>query len=133
MPLQLIEPRERYMMHSMVIPEAVMSHLRTVLMKYLADPAYSKFYVGITQDVDRRLDEHRRTKPEYKLMIPICQDKAVRHAERFDQLEQLAIQTFGPGNGTAFTHPNAPPGRKLLFDNRRENSQPQNILYLLVG
>lgn len=51
----------------------------------------------------------------------------------FDQREQLAIRTFGPAHGTEFSHPLAPAGRKLTFDNRRENSPPQNTLYLLVG
>lgn len=65
--------------------------------------------------------------------IGIIQEAGVHHPDGFDQLEQLAIRTFGPKTGTPFTHPNAPPGRKLVFDNRRENAPPQNTLYLLVG
>jgi hypothetical protein len=133
MPPQLIHPREKYLLPHTAFPEAVIGHIRLVLMKYLGEPGYTKFYVGITQDVSRRLQEHQRNKPEYRWMIPIYDEAGVQHPGGFDQLEQLAIRTFGPKHGAEFTHPNAPPGRKLVFDNRRENSAPQNTLYLLVG
>ena len=133
MALQLIDPRDKHVMKHTVLPEAVMGHIRDVLKAYLMKPEYTKFYVGITQDVNRRLQQHQRTKPEYKLMIPVYDETGVHPPDSFDQLEQLAIRTFGPTHGTEFTHPLAPPGRKLIFDNRRENSPPQNTLYLLVG
>lgn len=71
MALQLIDPRDRYVMRHTALPEEVVGHIRDVLKAYLRKPGYTKFYVGITQDVDRRLQRHQRTKPEYKLMIPV--------------------------------------------------------------
>lgn len=133
MALQLIDPRDKYVMKHTALPVAVIGHIRDVLKAFLMKPEYTKFYVGITQDVSRRLQEHQRTKPEYKLMIPVYDETGVPRLDSFDQLEQLAIRTFGPAHGTAFTHPLAPPGRKLVFDNRRENAPPQNTLYLLLG
>jgi hypothetical protein len=133
MALQLIDPRDKYVMAHTALPEAVIGHIRDVLKVYLMKPEYTKFYVGITQDVSRRLQQHQRTKREYKLMIPVYEETGVHPPDSFDQLEQLAIRTFGPAHGTEFTHPLAPPGRKLIFDNRRENSPPQNTLYLLIG
>ena len=133
MPLQLIEPPDKYLLPHTTFHDAILDHIRLVLTKYLGDPTYSKFYIGITQDVSRRLQEHQRHKPEYRLMIPIYDEAGVHRADGFDQLEQLAIQRFGPKHGTEFTHPNAPPGRKLIFDNRRENSPPHTTLYLLLG
>ena len=133
MPLQLIDPRDKYVMIHTTWPDAVMSHIRDVLKVYLMKPEFTKFYIGITQDVNRRLQQHQRAKLEYKLMIPVYDETGVHPMDSFDQLEQLAIMTFGPAYGTEFSHPNAPAGRKLIFDNRRENSPPQNTLYLLLG
>ncbi|HEY0779418.1 MAG TPA: hypothetical protein VGD56_15735 [Gemmatirosa sp.] len=133
MSLQLIQPREKYLLPHTTFRDAILERVRLVLRKYLGEPGYSKFYVGITHDVNRRLQEHQRTKPEYRWMIPIYEEVGVPHPDGFDQLEQLAIRTFGPKHGTAFTHPNAPPGRTLIFDNRRENSPPQTTFYVLIG
>jgi len=133
MALQLIDPRDKYVMKHTAHPEAVIGHIRDVLKVFLMKPEYTKFYVGITQDVGRRLSEHQRTKADYKLMIPVYDETGVPRPDSFDQLEQLAIRTFGPAHGTVFTHPLAPPGRRLTFDNRRENSPPHNTLYLLLG
>ena len=132
MALQLISPLNKYVLRH-APPDAVMGHIRDVLKVYLMKPEFSKFYVGITRDVNRRLQEHQRTKPEYKLMIPVYDEMGVHPPDTFDRLEQLAIKTFGPEHGTEFTHPLAPPGRKLVFDNRRENAPPQDTLYLLLG
>lgn len=71
MPLQLIDPRDKYVMKHTTLPEAVIGHIRDVLKVYLMKPEFTKFYVGITQDVNRRLQEHQRKKLEYKLMIPV--------------------------------------------------------------
>jgi hypothetical protein len=133
MPLQLIDPPDKYVMNHTALPEAVIGHIRDVLKSFLMKPGYTKFYVGITQNVNRRLQQHQQSKPEYKLMIPVYDETGVQASDSFDQLEQLAIRTFGPKHGTEFSHPLAPAGRKLIFDNRRENPPPQNTLYLLVG
>ncbi len=133
MPLQLISPRDKYMMAHTAHPEAIMGHIRDVLNVFLMKPDFTKFYVGITQNENRRLEQHRRKKMEYQLMIPIYDETGVHPPDSFDQLEQLAIRTFGPAQGTVFSNPKAPAGRKLIFDNRRENSPPQNTLYLLLG
>ena len=133
MAIEIINPRDKYMMKHTVLPDAVMGHIRDVLKVFLMKPDFSKFYVGITQDLERRLKEHQKHKPEYRLMIPVYDEIGVHPPETFDRLEQLAIKTFGPAQGTVFTHPNAPAGRKLTFDNRRENAVPQNTLYLLLG
>src|SRR4051812_36148090 len=55
MPLQLIEPRDKYMMPRHTIThEAVLGHLESVLKAFAAKQEYSKFYVGITGDLENR-------------------------------------------------------------------------------
>ena len=77
MPIQLIDPRDKYLLRHTAQPEAVMGQIRDVLNVYLMKPGYTKFYVGITRDVGRRLQQHQQKKPEYQLMIPIYDETGV--------------------------------------------------------
>ena len=58
MPLQLIDPRDKYVMTHTAVPDAVIAHIRDVLKVYLMKPDFTKFYIGITQDVKRWLQQH---------------------------------------------------------------------------
>ena len=127
MPLQIIEPRDKYMMPKHTIThEAVLGHLEMVL-KAFAKPDYGKFYIGITGDLDARFAQHQRKRPDFKLMIPIYEEQKILVDNTFDFLEQRAISKFRTG----IKHPD---GRMLLkCDNGQEGSEPKVTLYILVG
>ena len=61
MSVQLIDPRDKHVMKHTALPEAVIGHMRDVLKVYLMKPEFTKFYVGITQDVNRLLSVQRAT------------------------------------------------------------------------
>lgn len=109
-----------------VDPEAVLSHLKDVLNSFAAKPDCTKFYIGITNNLKRRLTEHRRTRPEFTLMCAIYKEEESHLTDRFHNLESAAIARFRGGVRNKST------GRSLRCDNSPGGQQPHNWLYLLV-
>jgi len=129
MPLQLIQPREKYMLTRGVVDRAaVIGHLDLVLKAFANKPEYNKFYIGITNDVETRLQDHQRRKPDFKLMVPIYEEQAVLVENSFDRLEREAIERFRVG----VMHPET---RRILLrcDNGPGGAPPKTTLYVLVG
>lgn len=107
---------------------AVISHLRSVLNTYVNNPAYSKFYIGITSNLEDRLAEHKRTKPQFKLMCPIYEESNPKSDMAFHRLEKDAINQLRSG----IVNPSNP-GNKMLCENGPGGSLPKNVLYVLIG
>ena len=129
MPLQLIQPREKYMLTRGVVDRAaVIGHLDLVLKAFANKPEYNKFYIGITNDVETRLRDHQGRKPDFKLMVPIYEEQAILMEGSFDRLEREAITAFRQG----IKHPDT---RKMLLrcDNGPGGAPPKTTLYILVG
>jgi hypothetical protein len=130
MALKLIEPSQnRWLLQiSAVDRKIVIGHLRSVLNNFAAKPEYTKFYIGITGDVEERLYGHQRKRPEFKLMIPIYEEPSHYMDDSFDRLERDAIAAFRGGIHHPETHAMA-----LKCDNGAEGAAPKTTLYILVG
>ncbi len=129
MPLQLIEPRGKYLLSAGVVGhDAVMGHLLQVLKAFANKPEYKKFYIGITNDLETRLREHQRKKPDFLLMVPIYEEQAVLVENSFDRLEREAISAFRSGIEHPVTHQIL-----LRCDNGPGGAPPKQLLYILVG
>ena len=104
---------------------AVISHLRDVLNAFAAKPQYSEFYIGITNDLDRRKSEHESK--GYKLMCVIYQEPINFVANSFHNLERDAINAYRSG----IQHPTT---KQLLLRcaNKPSGSLAKNWLYILV-
>jgi hypothetical protein len=126
---QIIQPPDKYMLKTGVVDrEAVLGHLRMVLNAFANKTEYNKFYIGITNDVDVRLLDHQRRKPDFKLMVPIYEEQSVLVDNAFDRLERDAIRRFQDGIKHPDTH------RVLLeCKNGPGGAPPKNTLYVLVG
>ena len=131
MALTLIDPLQNRWLYnrSAVNRKQVIEHLRLVLTGFANRGEYSKFYIGMTGDLEIRLDGHRKKRPEFKLMIPIYSEPVeYMEVDSFDHLEKLAIDTFKAG----IVHPDT---RKVLMrcDNGPGGASPKHHLYILVG
>lgn len=136
MVLRLITHQEKLMLDRDVVHRgamgvmhhsAVIGHLRQVL-TYFAVKGFSKFYIGITNDLNARLSQHQLNKPEFKLMCPIYGEEANLVENAFDRLEQEAIKQFIGG----VAHPET--GRLVLrCCNGQRGALPKTWLYILVG
>ncbi len=129
MTLQLIAPQDKYMLKAGVIShDAVIGHSHQVLKSFAAKPEYSKFYIGITSNLNTRLASHRANKPDFKWMCPIYEEAGNLVENAFDRLERKAIMKFNggikdPQNGQMLLQCSNGPGGAL----------PKNLLYILVG
>lgn len=130
MALRLIEPASnRFLLtRSVVDRKAVIGHLRTVLNSFAMKDGYTKFYIGITGNLEDRLAGHQRSRPGFKLMIPIYAEPAHYLEDSFDSLERSAIAAFGGG----IRHPDTQ-AMLLRCDNGAEGAAPKSYLYILVG
>ncbi len=107
---------------------AVIAHLQDVLNTFANKPEYHEFYIGITNDLERRRKEHAVSKPQYKMMCAIYQEQTIVVGNSFHNLERDAINTFRQG----IKHPQT--GQRLLqCGNTPGGSQAKNWLYILVG
>ncbi|MEX3555358.1 MAG: GIY-YIG nuclease family protein [Burkholderia gladioli] len=135
MALQFCDPRNTYMLPASVINHAaVIGHLREVLNSFAAKSEYSMFYIGITSNLDTRLNQHKVNKPTFQLMCPIYEESGNLVENAFDRLERTAIATFRDG----IFHPDkskrgTPPKPELACCNGVGGSRPKNTLYILVG
>ena len=129
MTLQLIQPPDRYMMKNDVIDRrAVIGHLRSVLKAFASKPEYTRFYIGITGDLEARLLKHRRYKPQFTMMVPIYEEQAILVENSFDGLEKDAIREFRDGIKHPVTN-----DVLLRCENGPGGAPPKASLYLLVG
>jgi hypothetical protein len=127
--LQLIQPRDKFMLSAHVVDRnAVIGHLRSVLGSFASKPEYSKFYIGITNEVETRLSDHRIRKPDFKVMVPVYEEDAILVENAFDVLEQDAIRAFS--NGIRHPTTNA---MMLKCENGPGGARPKRVLYILVG
>jgi hypothetical protein len=129
MPPQLVQPRDKHMLsRSAVDRRAVIEHLRLTLISFAMKGEYRKFYIGITRDVESRLYDHQRRKPDFKLMVPIYQEESIIMADSFDFLERDAIEAFHAG----IRHPDT---RQMLLEcaNGPGAATPKTTLYILLG
>lgn len=129
MSLQLIQPEGKYQLtQSVVDRRAVLDHLHSVLKVYAMKPEFTRFYIGITSDLESRLISHQRRKPHFKLMIPIYAEERMLMSDSFDSMEREAITMFRGG----IKHPDT--GQMLLMnDNGPGGARPKSVLYVLVG
>jgi hypothetical protein len=130
MALEFVQPRDKFMLKRGVIGrEPVIGHLRTVLNSFANKPEYTCFYIGITNNLDTRLQDHQRRKPQFRLMCPIYEEPAAHvDSDSFDLLEREALRTFQSG----VVHPQT---RQVLLrcDNIPGGAPPKRYLYILVG
>lgn len=104
---------------------AVLSHLRDVLNTFAAKPLYREFYIGITNDLERRRKEHDGK--GYKLMCAIHDQPDIVVGNSFHNLEREAIQMFRDG----IKHPDTK-SVLLRCANSPSGSLAKNWLYILV-
>lgn len=89
--LQMIDPREKFLVRGTIDRTAIISHVRSVLVNFAAKGKHSRFYVGITGSLDTRLRQHRIEKPDFRLMVPVFEEPAHYHADAFDHVEPDTI------------------------------------------
>ncbi|MEP6493254.1 MAG: GIY-YIG nuclease family protein [bacterium] len=129
MPLTFINPRDKYTLKASVVDRAaVIGHLRLVLKAFAMKDEFSKFYIGISNDLETRILKHRVNKPDFKLMVPIYEDGGLFVEDSFDRLERDAITEFRNG----IVHPQS---LKMMLrcDNGHGGATPKTFLYILVG
>lgn len=143
--MQLIDPRDKFLPKRSVltVPDAI-SHVRSVLHHFAPKDkvagdtmirdkkTYTRFYIGITNDIDARFDQHCRSRKVFELMVPVLQepwDHIVPGS--FDEFERALISHFSGG----IHHPNRPAPAKPLMQccNDRGGSKPKGYLYILLG
>ena len=108
--------------------KAVIAHLRGVLNTYVNNPAYSRFYIGITSDLETRRASHQLEKPQFKMMCPIYEESNPKADMAFHSLERDAINQLRKG----IVNP-SDPSKKMLCENGPSGSLPKNWLYVLIG
>ncbi len=107
---------------------AVISHLRGILNTYVNNPAYSRFYIGITSNLEARRASHERKKPQFKMMCPIYEESNPKSDMAFHRLERDAINQLRSG----MVNPSNP-SNKMRCENGPGGSLPKNWLYVLIG
>lgn len=127
MPPQLIQQPNPYKLDRHVIDhEIIISHLGSVL-KSFANKGFSQYYIGITNDLQQRLAQHQRERPEFRLMVPIYEE-ATGHAEtNFERLEREAITK----SKALFSDPRTL--KKMTCANTQAGTRVKAMLYVLVG
>ncbi len=106
--------------------DAVVGHVREVLNSFAAKPDCSRFYVGITGDLEQRRTSHEKKKPEYTLMCVIYGEPAPVVSGSFHNLEQTVIERYRAGVMNPAT------GKTLICGNGQGGSTGKSWLYLLV-
>lgn len=126
--MALILNYDHQMQVSVLNNSAVIAHLRGVLNTYVNKPAYSKYYIGITSDLETRRAAHARKKPHFTLMCPIYEESNPKADMAFHRLERDAINQLRSG----IINPSNP-NHKMICDNGPGGSLPKNWLYVLLG
>ena len=107
---------------------SIIGHMKSVLNTFANKPQYSKFYIGITSNLEERKLDHQRKKPGYTLMCAIYRDEENIVSNSFHNLERDAINAMRSG----IRHP---VNNQLLLrcDNGPSGSLAKNWLYILIG
>lgn len=107
---------------------SVIAHLKDVLNSFASKPNFSKFYIGITSDLEVRRAEHERKKPGFRQMCLIYEEDAPVVASSFHNLEKEAISAYRQG----IRHPDS---KQVLLscENGPAGSSAKNFFYILVG
>lgn len=126
MPLKIVHDYELDV--SVLNNEAVIAHLRGILNTFVNKLEYSRYYIGITSDLESRRLSHERNKPQFKLMCPIYGDPNPKSDMAFHSLERDAINNLRSG----IANP-SDPSRKMSCENGPGGSLPKNWLYVLIG
>lgn len=126
MPLTLTHKHE--FQRSVLVNEAIIGHVRDVLNTYVNKPGFSRFYIGITSDLETRRIEHERKKPVFKLMCPIYGESNPKSDIAFHALERDVINALRGG----ISNPDDP-SRSMVCDNGAGGSMPKSWLYVLIG
>ena len=108
--------------------KAVIAHLRGVLNTYVNNPAYSRFYIGITSDLETRRASHATKKPMFRLMCPIYEESNPKADMAFHSLEAEAINALRAG----IVNP-SDPSKAMRCENGPGGSRPKSWLYVLLG
>jgi hypothetical protein len=107
--------------------ERVLDHLNDILKKFLVQTDATKYYIGMTNDIETRRAQHEKKKPEFTLMCVIHgEDPAMASDLKLDDLEALAINRFRSG----ITNPTT--GRRLTCANTVSGMAPKLWLYVLL-
>jgi hypothetical protein len=106
---------------------AVIAHLRSVLNRFASKPEYSEFYIGIANNLEERLRQHKIKKPDYRLMCVIYEEQPNIVANSLHNLEREAIDTFRQGIIHPDTHQCL-----LRCGNEPRGSEAKIALYILV-
>ncbi|MQA89834.1 MAG: GIY-YIG nuclease family protein [Gemmatimonas sp.] len=106
--------------------EGVIGHLRDVLKAFLMKPDCSQFYIGITNDLERRRREHQTEKPAFTLMCAIYGETPRPGEDSFRKLELDAIRQFQDGVRNPVN------GKVLRCSNTAGGTPDQRWLYVLV-
>jgi hypothetical protein len=146
MTLQLIDRPEYFLLKAYAVtPDQVYARIPEVLQKVAQKyphVAFSKFYIGITGDLQSRLEQHRKAAKGFLYMIPIYEEDEMPASGRaetsFDQLEHEAIGRFkGTTHTVTITGGDAkaprPVQRALTCTNAVHGGMPKRVLYVLVG
>jgi hypothetical protein len=127
--LEIIKPRDKFLLkQGFFSTEAVLGHLELVLKSFASKPEYSRFYIGVTMNLEQRMVQHRAKGDLYRLMCPIVEEESPKALQSaFDGLEQAAIERFNPGVVNTATK------KVLMCGNVKPGIAPKSILYILVG
>lgn len=131
MAIEMIDPLERFMLARGTIDRnAVIGHVRLVLLNFAVKGRHSKFYVGITGSLEGRLKGHNADegKQEFRLMVPVYEEPAQYHADAFDPLERDTINALRGG----IVHPDT---KRVVLTcaNGPGGAAAKRWLYLLLG
>jgi len=107
--------------------DRVLDHLRDILKKFLVQTDATKYYIGMTSDLEARRRQHEGSKPDFTLMCVIHGEDPQMSADlRLDDLEAMAIAKFRSGILNPTT------GRMLRCVNSVSGSAPKQWLYVLL-
>jgi hypothetical protein len=113
---------------SVIRNDAVIDHLRGVLNTYVNKPDFSRYYIGITSNLEDRRYSHERKKPMFRLMCPIYEESNPKADMAFHELERDAINSLRDG----IINP-SDTSKSMICDNGPGGSLPKDWLYVLLG
>lgn len=113
--------------NSALAHDQVLDHLRDILKRFLVQTDATRFYIGMTGDLEQRRQQHERNKPEFTLMCVIHgEDPHMASGINLDDLEAQAIARFRSG----MTNPSN--GKMLRCTNTQSGAPQKQWLYLLL-
>lgn len=105
----------------------ILDHLRDILTKFLVQTDATRYYIGMTSDIEARRRQHETSKPDFTLMCVIHGEDPHMAADlKIDDLEAQAISRFRSGIHNPAT------GRRLRCANSVSGTAPKQWLYVLL-